>query len=116
MMRCAALSLGTASQAASLRRKKSAGPAVHPVRIGRRPAFPDRRSMIQPVLRHFLLPLSLLLGLCVLTFFLSYVAPGDPARIILGPNAREDAVRELRVQMGFDRPLIAQFGRSEEHT
>lgn len=55
-------------------------------------------------------PVSLLLGLCILTFFLSYVAPGDPARIILGPNAREDAVRDLRTSMGFDRPLIVQFG------
>ncbi len=55
-------------------------------------------------------PVSLLIGLCVLTFFLSYVAPGDPARIILGPNAREDAVRELHTSMGFDRPLIVQFG------
>lgn len=55
-------------------------------------------------------PVSLLLGLCVLTFFLSYVAPGDPARIILGPNARPDSVAALRAEMGFDRPLLVQFG------
>ena len=55
-------------------------------------------------------PVSLLFGLCVLTFFLSYVAPGDPARIILGPNARPDSVASLRTAMGFDRPIIVQFG------
>jgi len=58
----------------------------------------------------FFWPISLLFGLCVLTFLLSYIAPGDPARIILGPNAHEDAVRELRTQMGFNRSLSVQFG------
>lgn len=66
--------------------------------------------MIRSALLHLIWPVSLLLGLCVLTFFLSYVAPGDPARIILGPNARPDSVAELRTEMGLDRPLITQFG------
>lgn len=61
-------------------------------------------------LRGWVWPVSLLLGLCVLTFFLSYVAPGDPARIILGPNARPDSVAALRTEMGLDRPMSAQFG------
>src|ERR1022692_5153471 len=61
-------------------------------------------------LRGWVWPVSLLRGLCVLTFFLSYVAPGDPARIILGPNARPDSVASLRTEMGLDRPLLAQFG------
>lgn len=55
--------------------------------------------------------LSLLAGLCVLTFFLSYVAPGDPARIILGPNATESSVVALRTEMGFDKPLPEQFAK-----
>lgn len=61
-------------------------------------------------LRGWIWPVSLLLGLCVLTFFLSYVAPGDPARIILGSNARPESVAELRAEMGLDRPLPVQFG------
>ena len=68
------------------------------------------QGVIWRVIHGLFWPVSLLIGLCVLTFFLSYVAPGDPARIILGPNAREDAVRQLHVSMGFDRPLITQFG------
>lgn len=61
-------------------------------------------------LRGWVWPVSLLSGLCVLTFVLSYVAPGDPARIILGPNARPDSVGALRAEMGLDRPVLAQFG------
>jgi len=63
------------------------------------------------ILRKVLWPASLLLGLCVLTFFLSHVAPGDPARIILGPSAREDVVEALRVEMGLDQPVWRQFAR-----
>lgn len=61
------------------------------------------------ILRSIAWPASLLLGLCVLTFFLSHVAPGDPARIILGPSAREDVVQALRVEMGLDQPVWRQF-------
>jgi peptide/nickel transport system permease protein len=66
--------------------------------------------MFRPRLQSLVWPVSLLFGLCILTFFLSYVAPGDPARIILGPNARPDSVAALRAEMGFDRPLLVQFG------
>lgn len=62
------------------------------------------------MLRGSLWPVSLLLGLCLLTFILTYIAPGDPARIILGPNAREDSVQALRAEMGLDRPWLSQFG------
>lgn len=70
----------------------------------------DRLLSLTSFLRRSIWPVSLLLGLCVLTFFLSYVAPGDPARIILGPNAKEDSVVALRAQMGLDRPMVIQFG------
>jgi peptide/nickel transport system permease protein len=61
-------------------------------------------------LRELAWPASLLLGVCVLTFSLTNVAPGDPARTILGLNARQENVDQLRAQLGFDRPLAAQLG------
>lgn len=60
-------------------------------------------------LRFGIWPTSLLLGLCALTFLLSHIAPGDTARIILGPAAREDAVAALRGEMGLDKPVVVQF-------
>jgi peptide/nickel transport system permease protein len=70
---------------------------------------PAKRAALR-VLTRVLTPLSLLLGLATLTFFLTYVAPGDPARIILGPNAREESVAQLREEMGLNRPAAQQFG------
>ena len=52
-----------------------------------------------------------LLGVSLLTFFIGHLTPGDPARIALGPRAREESVQKLRERMGLDRPLWEQYGR-----
>jgi peptide/nickel transport system permease protein len=45
----------------------------------------------------------------VFIFFLVRLAPGDPARNILGDYATEEDVIALRHQLGLDRPLLTQF-------
>ncbi len=50
-----------------------------------------------------------LLLVYVLTFLVFYVLPGDPARIMLGPQASEAKVQALRISLGLDRPLGEQF-------
>ncbi len=52
--------------------------------------------------------LLLLLGAAVLSFVLFSVAPGDPARIILGPQASQESVAALRESLGLEAPLPAQ--------
>ena len=51
-----------------------------------------------------------LLGLALIMFVVSRVIPGDPARLSLGPLATDSQVAALRHDLGFDRPLITQFG------
>ncbi len=50
----------------------------------------------------------LMLGAAILSFVLFTVAPGDPARVILGSQASEESVASLRRQLGLDRPLYRQ--------
>ncbi|MGQ0567929.1 MAG: ABC transporter permease [Armatimonadota bacterium] len=50
-------------------------------------------------------------GVLVITFFLSHVIPGDPVAAILGSQAREEAIRDMRQRMGLDRPVPEQFVR-----
>ncbi|GMA14357.1 ABC transporter permease (plasmid) [Deinococcus metallilatus] len=52
-----------------------------------------------------------LLGISVLTFLLVQFIPGDPARVVLGVQASDEAVAQLRAQMGLDAPLYVQFFR-----
>jgi ABC-type dipeptide/oligopeptide/nickel transport system permease component len=52
-----------------------------------------------------------LLGVLTLTFFVSHVVPGDPARLAAGVRARPEQVEALRTRLGLDRPLWQQYGR-----
>lgn len=45
----------------------------------------------------------------VVIFSVLEILPGDPARLMLGMNATEDAVQALRVQMGLDEGLYARY-------
>lgn len=45
----------------------------------------------------------------VVVFLMMRVVPGDPARLVMGPLASEDAVHSMRQQMGLDQPLWHQY-------
>ena len=51
----------------------------------------------------------MLLGLLVLTFIISHVAPGDPARLAAGTDATQEMVDLIRKERGLDQPLPNQF-------
>jgi peptide/nickel transport system permease protein len=53
----------------------------------------------------------MLLGLLCVTFAISRVVPGDPARLAAGPDATESMVQTVREKYGLDRPLAEQFWR-----
>jgi peptide/nickel transport system permease protein len=42
-------------------------------------------------------------------FTLVHLTPGDPAAVILGPDATSEEVAQLRREMGFDEPFFVQF-------
>jgi peptide/nickel transport system permease protein len=48
-------------------------------------------------------------GVLTLMFFLLRLAPGDPARLLVGPAATEEQVSAQRRALGLDRPLPAQY-------
>ena len=65
--------------------------------------------MIRFTIRRILWLVFVLLGLSVITFYLSRMVPGDPASLYLGPRAKPEQVEYLRSQMGLDKPLYVQF-------
>ena len=66
--------------------------------------------MLRYVLKRVLLVIPILIGVAILIFTLMYFVPGDPVQIILGENAAQVQVDELRVQMGLDQPFIVRLG------
>lgn len=62
------------------------------------------------VLRRLAQMLVVILGVVTLAFLLSYVVPGDPARMVAGPNASPQAVASIARQLGLDKPVWTQYG------
>lgn len=50
-------------------------------------------------------------GVCVITFIISHLIPGDPARLLAGDRASDAIVDNIRQQLGLDQPLYVQFYR-----
>ncbi len=51
-----------------------------------------------------------LLGVSFVVFFILYLT-GDPALVLLPPDATAEDVRAFRARMGFNDPFIVQYGR-----
>lgn len=60
--------------------------------------------------RTLLAAVPVVIGVVLAAFFLLRLVPGDPARMILGENATDESVAQLRQELGLDKPLEAQFG------
>ncbi len=52
-----------------------------------------------------------LAGVVVITFLLTRALPGDPAAFFAGGAATPEAIEQVRVQLGLDKPLPEQFFR-----
>jgi peptide/nickel transport system permease protein len=66
--------------------------------------------MIKHILKRLALLIPTLFGVITLVFLMIALAPGDPARIMLGERANAEQVAQLRVELGLDKPLIQQYG------
>ncbi len=53
--------------------------------------------------------LLVLIGVSLITFALSHVIPGDPARMMVGDKASEETLAHARVELGLDKPLTEQY-------
>jgi peptide/nickel transport system permease protein len=58
--------------------------------------------------KRLLQSIPVLFAITVIAFAIIHLVPGDPARVMLGSRATDEAVAALRAQMGLDRPLLEQ--------
>jgi glutathione transport system permease protein len=70
------------------------------------------------VLAYFLRRLAgtipVLVAVSILVFGFVRLLPGDPARLVAGPDASEADVQAVRQELGLDRPIYWQYGRYVE--
>ena len=65
--------------------------------------------LVRLIVRRLIFLVFVLFGLSVITFGLSHVIPGDPARLMAGPRASRSAVEKLREKYGLNDPVPVQY-------
>lgn len=65
--------------------------------------------MLRYIYRRILFLIPVLIGVSILIFSIIHLAPGDPAETLLGPSATAQDLKELRTQLGLDKPLTVQY-------
>jgi peptide/nickel transport system permease protein len=63
------------------------------------------------IARRLAFTVFVLWGVTLVTFFLSRIVPGNPARLMAGPQASPAEVTHIGHRYGLDEPLIVQYGR-----
>ena len=67
--------------------------------------------MLRMAAKRMLIAVPSLVGVVIVTFLLTRALPGDPAAYFAGPAGTKEAIEQIRVQLGLDKPLYVQFVR-----
>src|SRR5947208_812324 len=65
--------------------------------------------MTRYLAKRLLAAIPVMVVVATAVFLLLFLTPGDPAAVILGPDARPEQVHDLRVQLGLERPVHEQL-------
>ncbi|WRS26289.1 ABC transporter permease [Oscillospiraceae bacterium MB08-C2-2] len=65
--------------------------------------------MLKFIIRRLFMLVPVVLGITLFIFIIMDIAPGDPARTILGAEATVEEVEALREEMGLNDPLLVRY-------
>ena len=51
------------------------------------------------------------IGASIVAFLIMHMAPGDPARVLVGPEGTQEDLISVRIELGLDQPLHVQYLR-----
>ena len=61
------------------------------------------------ILQRLLLAVVVIWGVTFVVFMIVHIVPGDPARVILGAYASNEAVAAIHLRLGLDEPFLTQY-------
>jgi peptide/nickel transport system permease protein len=67
--------------------------------------------MLRYIGKRLLMLIPVLLGISLVVIILIDITPGDPARMMLGTQATEEQVEQLREDLGLNDPIYVRYGR-----
>lgn len=62
------------------------------------------------IVRRLLASIPVILVIAIMTFSITFIAPGDAAYAIAGEEATDEDIEYITELMGLDRPFLVQFG------
>ena len=65
--------------------------------------------MISYIARRLILIVPVLIGVSILAFLMTVLAPGDPAAIMAGPQASQSDIENLRTKLNLDKPIHIRY-------
>jgi len=66
--------------------------------------------MLAYIIRRLMIMIPTLLGVSIIVFLMLHLTPGDPAELLMGERASEEALQEIREHLGLNKPLYVQYG------
>lgn len=65
--------------------------------------------MLMFILRRLVQTIPVIFGVTIVVFIIMQLVPGDPAVLLAGEGATKETIEALRVQLGLNQPLYAQY-------
>src|ERR1700709_1958491 len=66
--------------------------------------------MTQYIARRLVQMVPVVFGITLILFIMLRLIPGDPASVMLGERATDEAVARLDHELGLDQPIYVQYG------
>jgi peptide/nickel transport system permease protein len=66
--------------------------------------------MLAYIIRRIFILIPTLLGVSIIVFLMLRLTPGDPAELLLGERATDEALHEIREHLGLNEPIHVQYG------
>src|SRR5215216_3289955 len=66
------------------------------------------------IARRLVQMIPVVFGITLLLFFMLRLIPGDPASVMLGERATDEAVQRLNHELGLDQPIYIQSGHFDQ--
>src|ERR671926_1336987 len=67
--------------------------------------------MVRYLIRRLLWAVVLFFAVTVVTYFLFFIIPADPAKLVCGKACKAGDVARIKHNLGLDRPIYVQYGK-----
>ena len=67
--------------------------------------------MLKFILKRLLTMIPIIFAISFIIYAIMSLTPGDPARMVLGENASQEALEEFRAEKGLNDPMVVQYAK-----